>query len=159
MLECAFERVAAGEAVLPLWWTDYAGVCQCDKGVGCHSPGKHPLIGSGLNAATLERGQVVEWLNRWPEANLGARTDAVHRIDVDLPEVARLLSADRALALQTETVMTPRPGLHVSFKSNDPLTTRNLFLADGRRFGELRGLSSYVVVPPSRIGTRRYNLL
>lgn len=54
LLHAALARIRRGELVLPLWWTDAAGVCQCPKGLNCTSAGKHPLTPNGLDDATTD---------------------------------------------------------------------------------------------------------
>jgi hypothetical protein len=141
---------------LPLWWTDDGGTCTCPAGQACPSAGKHPLTANGLKDASTDERQIIAWWTTWPIANIGARTDRLHRFDIDLVDVAQALMADPTTALVTNAIRTIRPGLHLEFVTTEPLQTRTLYLADGRRLGELRGLEAYVVVPPSRVGTAIY---
>lgn len=161
LLEAALERAQAGAYVLPLWWTDDAGVCACPKGTDCPSPGKHPRTAQGLNDASLDRSTIERWWQRWPDANVGVRTDHEPRIDIDLVDVAQLLASDAYLLAATEVVRTPRlptGGLHIALVCDD-IRTAKLTLADGRKLGDLKGIGGYVLVPPSRIGTRTYTAL
>lgn len=48
LMAAASQLAHQGEYVLPLWWTDDAGVCACPKHWDCPSPGKHPLTSNGL---------------------------------------------------------------------------------------------------------------
>jgi hypothetical protein len=153
-LQSALARAAAGEPVFPLWWTDDRGVCACKRS-DCNA-GKHPLTDRGFYDASTDPLTIKEWFERWPEANLGARTDHRPRIDIDLAEVAAELRQDAALPLQTRVTTTPRGGLHIVFASSGPTPSRVLFLSDGRRLGELKADLAYVVVSPSRIGLRSY---
>jgi hypothetical protein len=86
--KAAQARARKGAYLLPLWWTDEAGVCQCPKGPNCPSSGKHPLLKHGLEDASAEPSTIEHWRQRWPLANWAERTDEVHRIDIDLVEPA-----------------------------------------------------------------------
>ena len=158
-LEAALALARAGERVLPLWWTDDKGVCLCSRDAACSSPGKHPLTAYGHKDASSDPQVIEGWFKDHPHANLGQRTDHVHRFDFDIPEVADALNSEASLAYSTVVVRTPRPGLHVSLLPPEPMKTRVLHLKDGRTLGELRGLDAYVVVPPSVIGCRQYESL
>jgi hypothetical protein len=71
LLEAAQARAREGAYVLPLWWTDEAGVCQCPKGGGCPSPGKHPLLEHGLQDASTNSSTIERWWRRWPRTEPG----------------------------------------------------------------------------------------
>lgn len=156
LLEAALARARAGEAVLPIWWTHDDGTCDCPKGQDCKSPGKHPLTKNGLDDASVDDSVVKSWWGRWPRANLGVRTDDVPRIDIDALDVAEALAADVPLHASTELVRTPRGGLHIALAVASPVASCALFLADGRRIGELKAARAYVVAPPSVIGDKKY---
>lgn len=156
LLEAALNRARTGACVLPLWWTDSAGICQCPRGGACPSPGKHPLLKRGLHDASTDEDDIRRWWGRWPKANVGVRTDEVPRIDIDLVEVAEALAGDIALAAETETVRTPRGGLHIALATRVPVASGSLYLGDGRKLGDLKAEGGYVLVPPSRIGGRAY---
>ena len=96
VLEAALARARGGEPVLPIWWTDKAGSCQCPKKTDCSSPGKHPLTKHGLDDATRDEGTLRTWFTKWSKANLAVRTDLRPRFDVDLVEVAETLPEDVA---------------------------------------------------------------
>ncbi len=155
-LAAALERARSGALVLPIWWTDRPGRCACPAGAECRSPGKHPLTPNGLDDASNNAGVITNWWRRWPLANLGERTDAVARIDIDLLEVAAALVDDVALPSETQVVRTRRGGLHLAVATPHPVDSSILYLDDGRKVGELKARRAYVLVPPSRIGDRSY---
>jgi hypothetical protein len=159
LLEAAQARAREGAYVLPLWWTDEAGVCQCPKGRSCPSPGKHPLVEHGLQDASIHFSTIERWWRRWPRGNVGVRTDEVPRIDIDLPEVADAVAEDAALPNETEVVRTPRGGMHIAVISSLPAQSGPLYLEDGRKLGDLKAGGGYVLVPPSSIGDRHYHSL
>ncbi len=158
-LDAALTRALAGAYVLPLWWTDEAGTCECPKGRSCQSPGKHPLLRHGLREASGDPHTIRRWWQRWPQANVAVRTDDVLRIDIDLVEVAEALAGDAALPHETEVVRTPHGGLHIALAVSRPVSGRSLYLEDRRRLGDLKAAGGYVLVPPSRIGDRNYSPL
>ncbi|MEE8384368.1 MAG: bifunctional DNA primase/polymerase, partial [Dehalococcoidia bacterium] len=159
LLEAALKRARTGACVLPLWWTDDAGVCQCPRGSACSSPGKHPLLEHGLHDASREALDITGWWDRWPDANIGVRTEDVSRIDIDLVDVADALARDVPLAAETEIVRTPRGGLHIALATRRLVQGVSLYLNDGRKLGDLKAAGGYVLVPPSRIGRRQYELV
>jgi hypothetical protein len=159
LLEAAQARARNGAYLLPVWWTDEAGVCQCPKGRSCPSPGKHPLLEHGLLDASANSSTIERWWQRWPLANLAERTDEIHRIDIDLPEVAEALAQDTALPNETEVVRTPRGGMHIALVARRPVQGGPLYLKDGRRLGDLKAAGGYVLILPSKIGDRPYQSL
>ncbi len=156
LLDAAVERARKGALLLPLWWTDENGVCQCPKKASCGSPGKHPLTEHGLDDASNDPATIARWWGRYPNANIGERTDVCPRIDIDLLEVAREIAADAALPLQTQVARTPSGGLHIVLATPKPTPTTVLRLDDGRELGDLKAERAYVVVPPSKIGKNCY---
>ncbi len=158
LLEAALKRALAGACVLPLWWTDATGTCACPKKSNCPSPGKHPRTKHGLNDASRDPNTIQQWWRRWPDANIGERTDDLPRIDIDLVEAAEALLAEPQLPLLTEVVRTQRGGLHIALTAPGHRTSK-LKLADGRGLGDLKAMGGYVVVPPSRVGPRSYKRL
>ncbi len=157
-LEAALARAREGAYIIPIWWTDAGGVCRCPKRANCPSPGKHPLTARGLHDASGDLSTIERWWRQSPEANVAVRTDAVPRIDIDLIEAADALLSDPELPFLTEVVRTPRAGLHMALCCPG-VATSNLKLADGRNLGDLKAASGYVLVPPSRVGVKRYELL
>jgi hypothetical protein len=102
LLEAAQARALTGAYVLPLWWTDEAGVCQRPKARSCPSSRKHPLLEHGLQDASIHFSTIERWWRRWPRANVGVRTDEAPRIDIGLPESAREVMERRLAGLSQE---------------------------------------------------------
>ena len=157
LLEAALARAREGAYVIPLWWTDAEGVCACDR-ANCSSPGKHPLTAQGLDDGSRNISTIQAWWRQWPEANVGVRTDDVPRIDIDLVQAAEALLEDPELPFVTEVVRTPRGGLHIALGCPGARTAK-LRLEDGRTLGDFKAGRAYVLVPPSRVGGRAYELL
>ncbi len=151
-------RAREGAYVLPIWWTHDEATCVCPRGTACSSVGKHPLTAHGVEDASSDLGTVEHWWRQWPRANVAVRTDEMLRIDIDLIEAAEALLADPELPLLTEVVRTPRGGLHMALGCPGARTCK-LKLSDGRILGDLKAAGGYVLVPPSRIGDRPYDLL
>ena len=85
------------------------------------------------------------------------RTDEVVRIDIDLADVAGELASDTPLRAETELVRTPtRRGLHIALRPTRLVRGRDLYLADGRKLGELKAVGGYVLVEPSVIAGKHY---
>lgn len=163
-LEAALERARKGAYLLPVWWTDLEGNCACPNGASCdQKPGKHPigsLVPNGLLNASRDPGTIRRWWQRYPEANIGERTDEIVRIDIDLVEVANALSDDIPLRAETAVVRTAgRGGLHVALRPMRTISGQALYLSDGRKLGDLKAEGGYVLIPPSRIGERHYESL
>lgn len=140
----------------------HRAVCTC--GIPeCASPGKHPRVRDGLNAATIDEQQVRRWWDRWPHANVGIRTGASSGlvvVDVDpahggAESLERLVDANGRFFDETRTVHTGGDGWHFYFRHPGELVRNDT----GRRLGpgiDVRGDGGYVLAPPSlhRTGNR-----
>jgi hypothetical protein len=139
--------------------------CTCGM-PDCGSPGKHPRVRNGLNAATTDELQVRRWWGRWPHANVGIRTGAESGlvvVDVD-PAHGGAESLDRLVSVHgrffdgTRTVRTGGGGWHFYFRHPGELVRNDT----GRRLGpgiDVRGDGGYVLAPPSLHSTgNRYEL-
>jgi hypothetical protein len=130
------------------------GRCTC-RVDDCSSPGKHPRVAGGLNAATVDGAQVEAWWSRWPIANVGVRTGAASGlvvIDID-PAHGGTESLERLVAQHGElpegrVVRTGSDGRHLYFLHPGGLVHNDA----GRRLGpglDIRGDGGYVIAPPS----------
>lgn len=76
-LTAALQYAGIGWRVLPLYgivdYDDRWG-CECRKGIGCPSPGKHPRIGEWTKQASAEARQVEQWWKDYPLSNVGIAT-------------------------------------------------------------------------------------
>ncbi len=112
---------------------------------------KSPLIKGGLNSATIDKHQIVEWWTKYPNAAIGVNCGksglVVIDIDMHKKEVngfenwMKMGYSDQG-ALHSKT---PSEGLHLVFKGE----------ANGygdENFGvDVRGHGNYFIVPPSFI--------
>ena len=143
----------AEHEVIPLHWTNDAGHCSCGAR-DCKSPGKHPLTAHGLKDASNDPTRITGWWKRWPEANIGIRTGVITVLDIDDTALASAMAAHPELLRNYPIRRTPRGGLHIEILGN--ARSRGLTRDDGSKVGDLKGEGGYVLVPPSRIGTGRY---
>jgi hypothetical protein len=82
LLAAALAYAAAGWPVLPLHTPRPAGACSCRK-PSCKSIGKHPRTINGLKDASADPDVIRAWWKKWPDANIGLRTDGRVVLDFD----------------------------------------------------------------------------
>lgn len=147
--DAALEYATRGWPVVALYTNTDEG-CTCGD-TNCKSPGKHPrpdINSKGVNDATADLKKIAEW----PEdINVGIALGHkdLMAFDVDVSKIAAMLLEPRVgLSDETGTVVTGRPGCHVYFECTGDVSTVHV-KASGQRIGEIRGLGSYVVAPPS----------
>lgn len=58
-------------------------VCSCPAAGNCGSPGKHPLVKSGLKVATTDTNQIRKWWRKYPKANIGVNCELSALLVVD----------------------------------------------------------------------------
>ncbi|MGV9478831.1 bifunctional DNA primase/polymerase [Gordonia aichiensis] len=124
--------------------------------------GKTPLIRNGFHAATDDHGEISRWFRRWPDANLAVavpRGNLVIDVDLDKAVAARTitdLESQYGPLPATRTVRTPKGGLHYYYAVDPSIRFRGIA---GPGVDLRAGGRHYVLVPPSRIGTARYEYL
>lgn len=136
----------------------------------CQVNGKKPATDNGFHDASAEPAQIDAW---WSEAdyNLGLEPERAGWcvVDPDMGVAANgrkkdgeggwaSAQAEFGLAPDTYTVRTPNGGRHLYFEGSLPPTVGN------QRVGlapdvDTRGVGSYVVVPPSVIDGRFYEVI
>ena len=133
------------------------GACGCTCGhLDCGSPGKHPRVAGGLNAATTDESQIRRWWSQWPHSNVAIRTGAPSGlvvIDIDPDHsgddsLEALLARHGALP-EVRTIRTGGGGRHLYFSHPGDVVRNDA----GRRLGagiDVRGDGGYVIAPPSR---------
>lgn len=116
---------------------------------------KSPMIGGGLNSASLDRAQVKAWWSKWgADAAIGIPTGVVYDVlDVDskgeqdgrvhLPRLIRLGLLNGC----QHVVKTPSGGWHLYFPAAPGMTNK----ANATLGLDVRGLGGYVLAPPSWI--------
>ncbi|ROR03388.1 phage/plasmid primase, P4 family, partial [Desulfosoma caldarium] len=123
----------------------------------CESPGKHPLLAwknNPENAPTNDVTKVVEWWEKWPNANIGGATGAGKDcvgvvIDIDGPKGEELLAElekEHPGLSETASDRSGR-GRRLFFTvSNGPVRT----IAISAHQIDVKGDGGYIVLPPSR---------
>ena len=69
----ALEDPTLGLHVVPMH-TIEDGHCSCEAVSDCPRPGKHPITRHGVNDATTDNEQIVNWWTDHPHANIGVAT-------------------------------------------------------------------------------------
>jgi hypothetical protein len=154
LLEAALGYAARGIPVYPAHWPRPipGGTtlgCSCRHGPSCDRPAKHPLVCHGIHDATCDPGQLEDWWQRWPQANLGLATGVVFdALDIDGPvglAALHQLADAVSLRLPGPLVRTGGGGWHYWFRptglGNRP--PRGLDHVDWR------GRGGAVLAPPS----------
>lgn len=123
---------------------------------------KAPLTRHGLKEATTDPEQIRRWWTRWPGANVALATGAPGPdvLDVDVhpegngfPAFNRLRQAGLLTGAKA-IIRTPSGGLHVYFDGTEQANGRM-----PRHHIDFRGLGGYVLVPPSVVGGKPYELV
>lgn len=155
LITAALQYRIKGWPVIPLHGVK-DGVCTCDKGASCSSPGKHPRTKQGVKDATTDTEIVAKWWTKWPDANIGIATGTTSGLlvlDVD-PRHGGDDSLD-ALVDQhgplPDTVgsMTGGGGWHTYFEYTGAEPIRNSAGKLGPGL-DIKSVGGYVVAPPSR---------
>jgi hypothetical protein len=146
MLTAALSTAASGWPVFP-----------------CRPDAKEPLTRHGFQDATTEARIISMWWAMWPNANVAVPTGATTMdvLDVDnkgpgengWSALRRVRDAGLATGAH-RLIRTPRGGLHLYFR---PSGNRNGSLP--KHYLDLRGDGGYVLVPPSIVNGRPYELL
>ena len=118
--------------------------------------GKVPLTPNGVNDATTDPAQVVEWWKQWPDANVGIATGhAFDALDIDSPEAANELTERLGCELTPHDQPMSRTGRgwHIAYAITGATTATRL----GGMDVDWRGRGGYIVAPPSiHASGRRY---
>ncbi len=117
LIDIALKYAKWGWPVLPLY-SPIRGKCDC--GADCKSPGKHPRIKGGVNAASLDLECVLNWWQQWPHANVGIATGRVSNLVVmDLDErhggVHSWTQWEKTHSTKTSLIAKTGGGFHLFF--------------------------------------------
>ncbi|GGJ75571.1 hypothetical protein GCM10010123_01960 [Pilimelia anulata] len=92
LLAAALSYARAGHHVVPLH-TPTGDGCSCWD-LDCPSPGKHPRVRRGLNAASTDPVVLAGWWRRWPSANVALRTGLLMDVcDIDVADARHDIAA------------------------------------------------------------------
>ncbi|MDP9477267.1 MAG: DUF3987 domain-containing protein, partial [Actinomycetota bacterium] len=151
--DAALASAAKGIPLFPVWGVGADGVCECPRGAGCKTPGKHPVHEGGHHNATTDPEQIHRWWDANPNANIGSptgRETGLLVIDVDAKTAGALDELERlGLPADAPRVRTGGGGFHVYLAYPDDYEvksgSKNL-----RGVLDTRGKGGYVLLPPSR---------
>lgn len=129
------------------------GKCSCGR--HCKTPGKHPAIQKGHNAATTDTETIRKWWRKHPERNIGIRTGAESGlvvIDIDPRHGGDATLSDAVSENDdlpdTLTANTGGGGFHLFFRHpGGKVKTSTNVLGEGV---DVRGDGGYIVAAPSR---------
>lgn len=137
--------------VFPLHTPTAGGGCSCGK-PACNSVGKHPRTPNGLEDATKDPDAILDWWQRWPDANIGLACGASGLVTLDFdtakPDFAGQDLLDRLLSEHPTTAQrTGSGGYHLLYRQPDgeALTNRRGSLPRGV---DVRGHGGYIVLAP-----------
>ena len=124
------------------------GACSCGRDP-CSSPGKHPVMSGGANAATDSLAQLEAWAKQYPLGNLALATGSVSKfwvLDVDLDHggldsLAQLEEEFGPLPV-TATVKTGGGGWHYYFRWGNEEIRNRVAVMPGL---DIRGDAGYVL--------------
>lgn len=166
----AHAYASRGYLIFPLWHCTN-GVCACDDGAACGSPGKHPRTHRGLTDAASDPGIVDRWWAMWPEANIGmpAGGNGLAVIDVD----PRHRGGDTITVLEqycaqhgvdlfaTRHIRTGSGGDHLIYwQPPGGIVSKSKAFGPDAPGVDTRGKGGYIVAPPSVHATgRRYEVI
>src|SRR6516225_640915 len=78
--------------VVPLWGIvahDAGGLrCECRRGRGCKSPGKHPRMKGWQEAATSDHAIIRQWFEQASAMNFGMVVEGIFVLDADVKPLA-----------------------------------------------------------------------
>ena len=147
----ALRLARLGLRVLPLHTPGDAGSCSCSRRASCTSSGKHPRTRNGVNDATRDPSQIMQWWGSWPEANVGVATgNGLAVLDVDPRSgghetlAAFVENVGGGVEPTTAEVATGGNGRHLYFRA--PAELASAVLGAGL---DLKAAGGYVVAPPS----------
>lgn len=148
LLEIAMNYAKRGWPVLPLH-TPNMGLCSC--GLQCPSPGKHPRIKGGINAASTDPSVINSWWKNWPKANIGIATGGVSKlIVIDLDErhggVESFRNWEKKYPASTSLIAKTGGGFHLFFAADGHCLKSRAGILPGV---DIRANGGYVVAPGS----------
>lgn len=122
MCKHALLLAGSGLFVFPVWNLRPDLSCACPLGADCGSPGKHPLVKTGLKVATTDSVEIRKWWKRHPQANIGVNADMSGLIIVDIDprnggnESLQKLEAEHGELPATYEVITGGQGKHYYYR-------------------------------------------
>ena len=151
MIDAALEYIGLHLPVLPLH-SIVDGQCSCDN-PKCDSPGKHPRTAHGLKDATILEITAREYWAKWPDANIGVRTDGLIVLDFDPRhngyESLNKLREKYGPFPETRSHQTGGGGLHLIYRSPNRGHHGNATDFCGYQGLDIRADGGYICAAPS----------
>ena len=151
MVEKALEYADRGWKVVPLH-TVKSAVCSCGN-LQCASAAKHPRIKEWQIHCSSDVGEIREWWQKWPDANIGLATGKASGffvLDIDPrhggKESLQKLVKKNGILPKTLTSNTGGGGFHLFFKEPNVKIGNRANILPGL---DVRGDGGYIVAPPS----------
>lgn len=114
---------------------------------------KTPLTAHGLLDASIDPGQISEWWDRWPDANIGLRTGvAFDVLDIDGPDGLASLARFAPGYRHTGPVASTGKGWHLLFAVSNARNGAHLGTTNPKTDPtklDFRGQNGYIVAAPS----------
>jgi putative DNA primase/helicase len=157
MLQAALELACNhGWAVVPLHAVR-DGKCTCRLEGKCDSKGKHPRLKEWGDKASTSEQAIVDWWQKWPEANIGIATGAISGLvvlDVDPKnggdDSLYELEQKHGPLPDTVQVITGGGGRHFYFRHpGNGVVVKGTAGLGGYSGLDIRGDGGQVVAPPS----------
>lgn len=145
--------------VFPLYSVDDNGNCTCgDK--HCNSPGKHPYFKFNWKlVATNNKKKINNWCKKYNNINwavvTGKKSTVTNKylivIDIDTKDHELLSKMPKTFGYSTGN------GFHLWYWSDSPVKSSVSLIAEKV---DIRGMNSYVVIPPSKhVSGRKYKFI
>lgn len=154
-----FYGAQLGWRVFPLYEMTETGVCSCNKGAECKTPGKHPRISIPAgqeHPATPNPAQIKKWWAKWPRANIGVWLAGSNLLVLDIDRndkkdgfkgLADIMAFENISELpKTLTCATPSGGRHLYFQFCEGVPNKANALGPGL---DTWHSAHYIIVPPS----------
>lgn len=111
--------------------------------------GNTPLFPDGHKDATTDPERIKDWWSRYPQANIGVKTDGLIVVEVE-PEGMKWEMLPKLIEAAGAVAITPRGGFQLWFraKKEDKIDYPNGEVMQGIK---VFGTGGYIIVPPSRI--------
>jgi hypothetical protein len=151
MVDKALEYAERGWKVFPLH-TMNGSLCTCGNST-CSSAAKHPHIKEWQKQCSNQSGEIKEWWQKWPDANIGLATgqpSGFFVLDVDPrhggKESLQKLVKKNGILPKTLASHTGGGGYHLFFNEPDTKVSNRANILPGL---DVRGDGGYIVAPPS----------
>jgi putative DNA primase/helicase len=142
-----------GWYVFPIYEPN-GNVCACGDTECGRNAGKHPRTTHGLLDATIDEGQIREWWDRWPFANIGVATEPSRLFVLDFDKRHGGLESLRRLVAEhgdfnTRGALSGGGGEHLFFRATIEAASRSNVFKEYPGI-DVRAKGGYIIAPPSK---------